>query len=85
MKTPESTKQLCTFLLKILEVRRNKGVCDLDLSPIRIEPISTSEYKVWTVEIFSLFATVVDYELVFWETPKAINILFFWDFSLLNS
>ena len=58
-------------------MRRNKGVCDLDLSPIRIEPISTSEYKVWTVEIFSLFATVVDYELVFLETPKSFNKLFF--------
>jgi len=33
---PESTKQLCTFLLNISKVNRKGGVCELDLSPIKI-------------------------------------------------
>ena len=36
-ESPESTKQLCTFLLNISKVKRKGGVCELDFSPIRIK------------------------------------------------
>lgn len=35
VEAPKSTKRLCKFLLKISKVRRNGGVWDLDLPPIK--------------------------------------------------
>lgn len=44
-EAPESTRQLCKFLLNTSKVRRKGGVCDFDLPPIKSISVGSILFK----------------------------------------
>lgn len=85
---PESTRQLCNFLLKTSKVRRNGGVWDLDLPPIRAILVGSILFAMlvggfpisWTAwEITAVGRAVVGTALNYFKS------IFWWCFNLLSS
>ena len=53
----ESIKQLCTFLLNNSKVKRKGGVCELDLSPIKIASLAS----IFSGELLGGLLVTLDY------------------------